>query len=488
MAKSGKANRRPSTKGNGPLRDHSRKTADSDQSPEMYRLILDSIHNGIMVTDAEGFITHFNKPYGDFLGIDPDEQIGKHCTEVIENTRMHIVAETGKPEINESHRIMGQDMVVQRIPIKKNGQVIAVFGQVMFKDVRDVGKLAKKLSALESMVEFYEKELYTLRSTRYTIDSIVGVSHGLNALKSDALKASANSLPVLITGESGTGKELFAQAIHHASLRKIYPFVRINCASIPKDLLESELFGYEKGAFTGAGAEGKPGKFELARSGTIFLDEIGDLPLEMQPKLLRVIEEKEFERVGGNALIQSDFRLIAASNQNLEEMIGTGRFRKDLFYRLNVIPLHIPPLRERREDIIPLTAHLLRQIAEDATLVTIEIERQAAKILRHYDWPGNVRELYNVLERIVSTLEGNDIRPDDIPFYLYQGRKRPSGPGRATLRSVQDKVEKEAIRQALESTGYNKSRAARLLGIHRTLLYKKMKKYNLPVNREANRS
>jgi PAS domain S-box-containing protein len=457
----------------------------SQEQLEMYRLILDSIYNGIMVTDAEGYVTHFNKPYGEFLNLDPEEQIGRHCTEVVENTRMHIVAKTGRQEINHSHRIMGHDMVVQRIPIKKNGEVIAVFGQVMFKDVRDVGKLAKKLSVLESMVEVYEKELYSLRSTRYTIQSIVGVSNPINELKNEALRASSNTLPVLVTGESGTGKELFAQAIHHASARKIYPFIRINCAAIPKDLLESELFGYERGAFTGARSEGKPGKFELAQKGTVFLDEMGDLPLEMQPKLLRVIEEKEFERIGGNTLIKSDFRLIAASNQNLEEMLKEGRFRKDLFYRLNVIPLHIPPLRERREDIVPLTRHLLKRIAQDASLSEIDMDFQTEEALIRYDWPGNVRELINVLERVVSSLEGKIIHLCDLPFYLYQGQRSPAKGDGASLKKVQSTAEKEAIRYALESTHYNKARAAQVLGIHRTLLYKKMKKYNFPLDPES---
>ncbi|MGD9134803.1 MAG: sigma 54-interacting transcriptional regulator, partial [Desulfobacterales bacterium] len=208
---------------------------------EMFELILDSIYNGIMVTDADGFVTHFNKPYGHFLGLDPAEQIGKHCTEVIENTRMHIVAQTGKAEINQSHRIKGQRMVVQRIPIWKDEKVIAVFGQVMFKDVKDVGKLAKELSLLESKVKLYEEELINLRSTHYTVDSIIGKSRTISILKKEALKAAANAFPVLISGESGTGKELFAQAIHHASPRRVHPFVRINCAAIPRDLLESEL-------------------------------------------------------------------------------------------------------------------------------------------------------------------------------------------------------------------------------------------------------
>ncbi len=446
---------------------------------EMLELIFDSIYNGVMVTDPDGFVTHFNTPYGRFLGVDPKKQIGKHCTEVIENTRMHIVAKTGKEEINQSHSIKGQNMVVQRIPIKRNGKVIAVFGQVMFKDVRDVGKLAKKLSLLESKVELYEQELISLRATRYTFDSIAGTSETIKLLKKEALKAAATNLPVLITGESGTGKELFAQAIHNASPRRLNPFVRINCAAIPRELVESELFGYDRGAFTGATYKGKPGKFELAHRGTLFLDEIGDLPLEMQPKLLRVLEEKEVERVGGTSLIRVDFRLIAASNQNLEAMMTDGRFRKDLFYRLNVISLNIKPLRERPDDIIPLSHHILRQLAVDYSLPTIEIDSKAQEILTKYDWPGNCREFCNVLERSVSSLEGNVIRPGDLPFQLYAGQAHSKTVNSLPLKDIHGNAEKEAILAALANTNNNKAEAARLLGIHRTLLYKKLKKYNV---------
>ena len=446
---------------------------------EIYKLIFDSIHNGTMVTDADGYVTHFNKPYGDFLGLDPAAQIGKHCTQVIENSRMHLVAQTGVPEINQSHLIKGQKMVVQRIPIKKDGKVMAVFGQVMFKDVRDVTKLAKKLSLLESKVELYEQELISIRSTRHTLESIVGESEATKNLRKEAMKAAATQFPVLITGESGTGKELFAQGIHHASARRVYPFVRINCSAIPKDLLESELFGYEKGAFTGARSGGKPGKLELAKHGTVFLDEIGDLPLQMQPKLLRVIEDKEFERIGGTSVIHSDFRLIAATNQHLEEMLTDRRFRKDLFYRLNVIPLHIPPLRDRREDILPLVRHFLNQTAMEAFLPEITLDHDAEEVLRSYQWPGNIRELSNVLDRVLSSLEGKTMRVSDLPFYLYRSRKIASKLSAISIREVQSRAEKEAILHTLRLARYNKSRAAAMLGIHRTHLYKKIKKYGI---------
>lgn len=454
--------------------------AQLERQLELYEQIFNSIHNGAIVTDAAGYVTHFNRPYGRFLGLDPADQIGRHCTEVLENTRMHIVAQTGKPEINHTHEVHGQNMVVQRIPIRKDGELIAVFGQVMFKDVSDVHKLAKEFSLLESKIRYYEKELTHLRATRYTLDSIIGKSEEITALKREALKASGSRSPVLISGESGTGKELFAQAIHQASNRKLHPFVRINCAAIPKDLLESELFGYEKGAFTGARPGGKPGKFELAHQGTIFLDEIGDLPVEMQPKLLRVLEDRAFERVGGNKVIHSDFRLITATNQPLEEMIEQGSFRKDLFYRLNVIRLHIPPLRDRREDIMVLSNHLLDQLAREADLPVPTIDAEARRALIDYHWPGNVRELSNALERSLASMEAEMIRLEDLPFHIYRESPRSTAEKPTSIREVQHKAEKEAIIYALKASGYNKSQAARKLGIHRTLLYKKMKKYDLP--------
>lgn len=445
-----------------------------------YETILDNIHNGVMITDREGKIIFFSKTYGNFLGVDPEKMMGRHCTEVLENTRMHIVAKTGIPEINHPHRIKGQDMVVQRIPIVKNGEVIAVYGQVMFKDVRDVHALSKKLNLLESKVEFYEKELETLRSSKYTINNIVGKSHRMEELKKLALKAAQSNSPVLLIGESGTGKELFAHAIHHASERRPFPFIRLNCAAIPKDLLEAELFGYEPGAFTGAGPKGKPGKFELAHQGTIFLDEISDLPLEMQPKLLRVLEEKETERLGGTRITRSNFRLIAATQENLEKSVEQGRFRKDLYYRLNVIPIHIPPLRERKEDIPLIVETLIQNLNKELGTSVTRISPEVMTIFENYDWPGNIRELSNILERMIYAAEGNSIEVHHLPFFLRNLEEESVKEHPAPLRRLREDFEKEALIHAIRISKNNKNKAARLLGIHRTAIYKKMKKFNIP--------
>ena len=476
---------KPQNRVAGKYETSARELREGGQHSELFDLVSDSLDSKVVLADSEGYIVYLTKPYGRLLGVDPTAQVGKHVTEVIENTRLHIVAKTGKAEFNQTQRIKGQDMVVERIPIKRAGKVVAVLGHVMFEDVSEVTKLAKKLSLLESKVQFYEKELLSLRSTRYTFDSIKGVSDSIISLKKDAAKAASLNRPIFIAGESGTGKELFAQAIHTASPRKFYPFVKIDCASIPKDLLESELFGYVKGAFTGARSDGRMGKFELAQHGTVFLDEIGDLPIEMQPKLLRVLEERQFERIGGNTLVKADFRLITATNKNLEEMLGENRFRKDLFYRVNVIPIHIPPLRERKEDIIPLAHHLLERITQDSGSLEVKLDPHAEKALEGYDWPGNVRELSNVLERVVSSVERDTIYLCDLPFYLYRNRRTKSESNDTSLKSIHGRAEKEAIHYALESTNYNKARAAKLLGIHRSVLYKKMKKYNLPLNQTS---
>lgn len=448
---------------------------------KFYEAILDNIYNGVMITDPEGRIIFFSKTYGKFLGIDPKETIGKHCTEVIENTRMHIVAKTGIPEIDQPHRIKGQDMVVQRIPILIDGKVIAVYGQVMFKNVRDVHTLSRKLNLLESKVEFYEKELESLRSSKYTIDHIVGKSPKIIELKNLALRAAKTNAPVLLIGESGTGKELFAHAIHYASDRRSFPFIRVNCAAIPKDLLEAELFGYEPGAFTGAGSKAKPGKFELAHQGTIFLDEISDLPLEMQPKLLRILEEKEVERLGGTRPIKCDFRLIAATNENLEKRVEAEKFRKDLYYRINVIPIFIPPLRERKEDIPLIAEHLIKTINKELGKNIKNISPEVLKIFETYYWPGNVRELANILERVIYMVEGDTIYIQHLPFFLQ--RIKEGNKNQVTLlKRLKEDLEKETLIHAIRIAKNNKSEAAKMLGIHRTAIYKKMKRLGITEN------
>lgn len=451
------------------------------QDPHTVGLFLDQFPNGVLITDPDGYVIFINKPYSHFLGLDQQAQIGRHCTEVIATSRMHIVGKTGHAEINAAMLIQGENIVVQRIPIIKEGRMLAVFGLVMFHCIQDFHKLGNKLKLLESKVEIYEKELRALRQTRYTVDSIIGDSESRQQLQQLVFRAAANNLTVLITGESGCGKELYAQAIHNAGPRRLKPFVRINASAIPAELLESELFGYEKGAFTGAKSSGKRGKFHMAHQGTLFLDEIGDLPPTIQPKLLRVLEEKEFDMVGGTAPVHSDFRLIAATNRNLETMVEERRFRSDLYYRLNVFNLHIPPLRERPDDILPQARFFLNDLAEEWSIATPTLAPETEKVLKAYPWPGNSRELRHILQRTMATLDNDTIHPGDLPLHLLT-RACPSHPMAVSplKKTVQD-AEIRAIQAALKACDNNKAKAAKMLSIHRTLLYRRMKQLGMEI-------
>lgn len=439
--------------------------------------ILDNAYEGIVVVDANGFITMLNKPYAEFLGVKPEDAVGKHVTEVIENTRMHIVVKTGVAEVGHVQRIRGHNTVVMRVPIFKDGKVIGAVGKVMFRDVQEVRALLNKLNLLEEQVEFYKEELKKIRATRYSLDSIVGESRAIKAVKAMIERAARSNSTVLILGESGTGKELVANAIHKISAQRDGPFVKINCAAIPESLLESELFGYAEGAFTGAKAGGKPGKFELANGGTIFLDEIGDMSPSVQAKLLRVLQEREVERIGSNKPVKINARIIAATNQDLESKIRTGAFRADLYYRLNVLTIKVPPLRERIEDIPLLVSHFIEKFNKVFGAAVQDISPQALSILLHHSWPGNVRELENVVERAFNVMEGCTILPEHLPDYLLRqaGKQSETCP----LSSLLAESEKEAIIAALKAANGNRTRAAKLLGIHRSGLYQKLKKYNI---------
>ena len=278
---------------------------------------------------------------------------GKHVTEVIENTKLHDIVKTGKTQIGEIQIIKGQQVIASRLPIIKDNKIIGAIGKVIFKDITDFYDMSKKIITMEKEIKYYKDQLKKQKSAKYSFSNIIGESKSLMEVKNICQRAAMSDSNVLIMGESGTGKELFAHAIHNASDRASGPFVKINCAAIPSELLESELFGYEGGAFTGAKKEGKVGKFELANGGSIFLDEIGDMPLQMQVKLLRVLQEREIERIGSTKTRPINVRIISATNKNLEEEVKTANFREDLYYRLNVMSVNIEPLRKRKDDIRP---------------------------------------------------------------------------------------------------------------------------------------
>ena len=367
-------------------------------------------------------------------------------------------------------------MITNRIPVFKDGKLIGALGTVLFKDVKDVNELAHHLIDLQSKINKYRGELERIEGAKYSFDSIVTRDSRMKYLKRVSKMAAQTNFTVLITGESGTGKELFANGIHKASYRKDEPFIAINCAAIPKDLLESELFGYNSGAFTGAKKDGKLGKFEQASAGTTFLDEIGGMPMDMQVKILRVLESREFERIGSNKKIIFDSRVIAATIANLEEEIKKGRFREDLYYRLDVIRIEIPPLRNRKDDIEILAEHMLKDLSKEMHVDVKELPKRTLGVLKSHDWPGNIRELRNVLERAINITRGKLILAEDLPDRINAKSvsKISHVEDIPLLRDVTSEAEKEAISKALNITNGNKSLAANKLGLHRTTLYKKL--------------
>jgi len=318
---------------------------------------------------------------------------------------------------------------------------------------------------------------------RYNFGEIVGDSEPMRRIFSTVKKVAASDSSVLIYGESGTGKELVARAVHYQSGRCDKPFVKINCGALPKDLVESELFGHEKGAFTGAIRQ-KKGRFELAEGGTIFLDEIGDVPLDMQVKLLRVLQERQFDRVGGERTLDADVRVVAATNRLLKDMVAEGRFREDLFYRLEVIPLHLPPLRERREDVPLLVEHFMQKKCGEMNIGLKRLNEEALAALVRYPWPGNVRELENIIERTIVLSDADEIGLHDIPLVSDEGGggkegRGPSGADSLLLNQKMDEMERDMIVRAMEEAGHVKTRAAELLGIKTSALYYKLDKYGL---------
>lgn len=431
----------------------------------------------IVVVNQNGYIENMSQAYGDFLGIQVQNAVGRHVTEVIENTRMDIVVKTGVPETGETQDIHGEKMIATRIPIRKNGMVIGAYGRVLVRNTSELHMLHDKLSSIEMELNMYKRTFEKINTAKYTVDDIIGDCSIMQDLKDSVRKVAKTNSNVLIMGESGTGKELFAHSIHAGSMRRKAPFVCVNCGSIPEQLIESELFGYEEGAFTGARKGGKIGLFPAAHGGTIFLDEIGELPLSMQVRLLRVLQDREIQRVGSNVREKVNVRVVAATNRNLYQMVKKGEFRSDLYYRLNVVTLHLPLLRERKEDLPLLIQMILSKISKKESLGAIEISREAMDHLLRYDWPGNVRELENVLERAINfTDAGEKIKAKNLPERITGSMVSQT---MMPLKELMENTEKDAIKDALLRCRNCKAKAANELGISRTTLYEKMMKYEI---------
>lgn len=454
------------------------------QIPQKYFDLIETIFSdfdGALIIDEKGIIKVFTDYYAQETGYEKYKVIGKKVDEVFPNTRMLEVLNSGNPIIADKWEVQGKSQIVSRVPITDNGQIIGAAGFNVFRYLNDARGFAHRLSHLYSELEYYKKEVQKLSSAKYSLASIIGQSDVILEAKERVKIAAQCTSPVLITGETGTGKELFAHAIHQESPRREYPLIKVNCATIPENLLETELFGYEEGAFTGARKRGKPGKFELANRGSIFLDEIAELSPAAQAKLLRVVQEQELEKVGGTDTIPIDVRIISATNVPLNKLVNEGKFRKDLFFRLDVIPIFIPPLRERLDDIKILSDHFIDTYNLESGGRVDGVDNSVLRILNSYHWPGNVRELNTAVERAcIDAQEGILTKENLLRFasnkhipeleVVYKG---------FDLEKAKEEAEKATIMRALKSSGGNKTRAARLLGLSRSTLYNKIKKNEL---------
>jgi PAS domain S-box-containing protein len=439
----------------------------------------------IDVIDQDGTFIYINKAFLDFLGKKKEDMLGRLIYEVEPTSRFMETLEFGQAEIAWRHTFSNsRDALVSRIPIfDSDGKVSGGFGMVLFEDISAMQEVMDRFRVLDKELRLYKNTIARLNSAKYTLSNIIGNSKVTMDCKNKVKKVARVNLNVLILGESGVGKELFAHSIHNESNRDDQPFVGINCSAIPENLIEAELFGYEEGAFTGAKKGGHIGKFQLASGGTIFLDEIGEMPLHMQAKLLRVLQEREVQPIGSKTPIKIDVRVICATHRNIEEMIEKGEFREDLYYRLNVLSLEIPPLRDRKEDIAGLVEKFLSEFYKE-TGIYRRMPENCIRILESYNWPGNVRELKNIVDKVSVNAENVDITEDDFPAHMLKKIRKANNigmhiTGDTGLKEILDSVEKEVILKALQECNHNKSEVAKKLNIPRASLYRKIEEYSI---------
>ena len=430
----------------------------------LQNMIVESISDGLLTIDAKGIVTHINALGAKILDVTVEDSVGRHIGELVDFKPVILqVLETGRGYTDKEFRLESKRGVLHfvktAIPLRDDyGQLIGVVD--IFREIKRVRKMVNQMVGAQAV---------------FTLEDIIGDSKPIKDMRQIAKLAATSETTILLEGESGTGKELLAQAIHNCSYRREGPFVAINCGAIPRDLIESELFGYEEGAFTGAKHGGRPGKFEMAQGGTLFLDEVGEMPLEMQVKLLRVLQLSQVVRVGGSQVIPVDVRIIAATNRKLWQMVQDGAFREDLYYRLNVMDIVLAPLRERKDDIPLLINHFLHKFAKSDGIIK-KISPEAMNMLTVWPWPGNVRELENALEHACCLADSKDINIEHLPRSIQNSYLRQAGDEQImTLKEA----ERLAVANAFNITKGNVAQTARLLGIGRNTLYEKLKEYGV---------
>jgi len=455
----------------------------------IYESILEASDDGFLAIDMNANILYINSTYCNQLGLSKEEIIGRPVVDIIKNSKLpDMLGDIGVLDEKDVFHFVVKDQfldkqkyaLVTRTTVVKDNNIIASGGQARF--VKTTVMLGEKLKKMNEKLEFYKNELNRLSGDKHSFDRIIGSGDEFIKIKDIAKRAALQDFTVLLTGETGTGKEVFANAIHYASKRKDKPFIKVNCATIPSELFESEFFGYSEGAFTGAKKAGKKGKFEMANGGTIFLDEIAEMPVFMQVKLLRVLQEREIEKIGGEKPILIDIRVIAATNKDLKAEIEKGRFREDLYYRLNVVGIELPPLRKRKKDIVEFVHNFLNEINEEYRTAKVFSEELLEAFMK-YSWPGNVRELENTVERCYTLAEENLITEACLNTSFLTNSKLQDYDEGKPLNEIMNSIEKKLICKAIEKNDNNIQKAAMSLGIHRRTLYKKIEQFGIKINR-----
>jgi PAS domain S-box-containing protein len=439
--------------------------------------IVESVCDDLLITDGDGVILKASQSFGETYGIKPAEMIGRNVSDMegegYFNPSVTKMVISSKEKVTTTQKNKnGRDIIVTAIPVFDDGKLVFVIS--FCRDITDYMALQHQYENLENEVRHYKEELRLLKCKSGEDYGVVAESDSTIRIIKTIDQIADFDATVLLTGNSGVGKSLFARLIHDKSSRKNNPFVEISCGAIPNNLLESELFGYEPGSFTGANRSGKKGLVEHAQNGTLFLDEVSELPLDLQVKVLNVVQNKKFMPVGSGKEVQVDFRLIAATNKNLEDLVHAGLFREDLYYRLKVIPINIPPFKERKEDLLHLCIFFIDQFNAEYKLAK-SLSYQVTEVFRKYDWPGNIRELGNLIERLVLTSETDRIGLECLPEEMQYLESHIEG-SEDSLPMAVDKLERRLVRKAYKETGTTTG-VARLLGISQPTTVRKIKKY-----------
>ncbi|WDV46825.1 sigma 54-interacting transcriptional regulator [Clostridiaceae bacterium M8S5] len=449
-----------------------------ERTHAILKYILTNIQEAICAIDDKGVVILWNKKSEKLYGISASEIMGKYLKDYFPNAIDVKLLETKKTIRNVYHSPREDyHIIISASPIMVNGKFAGIVSTD--KDITEIKKMQTELEEANDLLEFLQREVDKYSNTNF--GEVIGTSKSIQEKIQLSKQVAKTNASILIIGESGTGKEVFAKAIHDYSGVKGY-FVPVNCGAIPTELFESEFFGYEEGAFTGAKKSGKKGLFELANNGTIFLDEIGDLPLFMQAKLLRVLQEKEIKRVGSEKITKVNVRVISATNKNLKEMVEKGEFREDLYYRINIIEMELPPLRNRKEDIVLLLNHFLKKTASENNIMLPHIDNDVIDLLEKYNWDGNIRELKNTVEHMVVLCRDNTLTKELLPHYIKEQltnkKKIDMQYNTLDLREAVENLEITLIKEALKKSGGSKTKAAKLLNIPRTTLHSKIIQYN----------